>query len=94
LQAEWFRHQTLWQPIFSLTAGRGLSPDRWIADGDTPAALIVIRALPYTEPTALMEALPIGLGTHMAAGDTFADCLSRLYGDYLRDVPADQSQAS
>ena len=31
--------------------------------------------------------MPIGLGTHMAAGDTFADHVEiLLYGDDLRDV--------
>jgi hypothetical protein len=56
-----------------MTAGRGSSPDRWVADGGTIAVLIVILALPCTEPMAPSEALPIGLGTHMAAWDTFAD---------------------
>jgi hypothetical protein len=59
-----------------MTAGRALSLDRRVADGGTPAALIVIRALPCTEPTAPMEGVPIGLGTHTADGDTFADCRS------------------
>jgi hypothetical protein len=55
---------------------RGLSPARWVADGSIPAlvaALIVILAFRCTEPTARTEALPIGNGTHLAAGDTFAD---------------------
>ena len=60
-----------------MMAERGLSPGRRGAVGGTPAALIVILALLYTEPTAPTEALPIGLGTHLAAGDTFADCLPR-----------------
>jgi hypothetical protein len=54
-----------------MTAGRGLSGRA--ADGGTPAALIVILAPPCTEPTAPTEALPIGVASHMAAGDTFAD---------------------
>ena len=78
-----------------MPAERALSPDRRIADGGTPAALIVIRALPCTEPTAPTEVLPIGLATHLAAGDTFADCLShRLYGDDLRDVALVKSRAT
>ena len=56
-----------------MTVGRALSPDWRVADGGTPAALIGIRALPCTEATALTEALPIGVGTHLAAGDTFAE---------------------
>ena len=63
--------------MFGMTTVRALSLDRRVADRGTPAALIVIRALPCTEPTAPSEAVPIGLGTHLAAGDTFADCLSR-----------------
>ena len=58
-----------------MTAGRGLSPDRRVAVGGTTVALIVILALPCMEPTAPTEALPIGVATPMAAGDTFADCL-------------------
>jgi hypothetical protein len=56
-----------------MTAGRGLSADRRVANGGAPAALIVILAPPCTEPTAPTEALPIGVGTLMAAGDIFAD---------------------
>jgi len=59
--------------MLGITVGRALSSDRPVANIAKPAALIVIRALPYTEPTDPSEALPIGLGTHMAAGDTFAD---------------------
>jgi hypothetical protein len=59
--------------MFRITVGRALSSDRRVANIGKTAALIVIRALPYTEPTAPPEALPIGLGTHVAAGDTFAD---------------------
>src|SRR5271154_6934771 len=78
-----------------MAAGRGLSPDRRIADGGTPAALIVILALPCMEPTAPTAALPIGLGKHMAASDTFADCLSRsAIGSRSERRAADQSQAS
>jgi hypothetical protein len=58
-----------------MTAGLGLSPDRRVAVGDTPAVLIVILALPCMELTVPTEALPIGVATPMAAGDTFADCL-------------------
>jgi hypothetical protein len=60
-----------------MIAGRALSQDRRVADGGTPAALIVIRALPCTEPMAPTEVVLIGVDTHLAAGDTFADCLSR-----------------
>ena len=72
-----------------MTAGRGLPQDRRVADGGTPAALIVIRASHCTVPMAPTEAVPIGVGTHLAAGDTFADGLS---GSALgitnrRDVP-------
>jgi hypothetical protein len=56
-----------------MTAVRALSPDRRVADGGTPAALIVTRAFPCTEPMAPTEAVPIGVGTRMPAGDTFAD---------------------
>ena len=70
-----------------MTAGRALSPDRRVADGGTPAAPIVIRALPCTEPTAPTEALPIGVATPMAAGHTFADPVHRVdfRVDDLRD---------
>ena len=57
-----------------MTAGRAFSPDRRVADGGTPAALIVTLVFPCTEPTALTEELPIGVGTHLVAGDTVADC--------------------
>ena len=60
-----------------MTAGRALSRDQRVTDGGTPAALIVIRALPCTEPMAPLEEVPIGLGTHTAAGDTSADLSSR-----------------
>jgi len=61
-----------------MTAGRGLSPGRRVAVGGTPAALIVILALPCTEPTAPTEGLPIGVAIRMAAGDTFADPVHRV----------------
>ena len=56
-----------------MTAVRALSPDRRVAVGGTTVALIVILALPCTEPTGPTEALPIGVAIRMAAGDTFAD---------------------
>jgi len=65
-----------------MTVGRGLSPDRRVAAGSTPVALIVILALTCTEPTAPTEALPIGTATHMPAGDTFADCLPFDFKDH------------
>ena len=60
-----------------MTAGCALLPDWQVAGGGMPAAPIVILVIPCTEPTAPLEAPRIGVGTHMAAGDTFADRLSR-----------------
>jgi hypothetical protein len=62
-----------------MMAGGALSPDRRCLDPQ-PAALIVIRALHCTEPTAPSEALPIGLGTHTAAGVTSADSIEAVKG--------------
>src|ERR1700720_2933510 len=70
-----------------MMAERGLSPGRRGTVGGTPAALIVILALLYTEPTAPTEAQPIGFATPMAAGHTFADPVHRV--DFrVDDLPA------
>ena len=57
--------------MFRITVGRALSSDRRVANIGKTAALIVIRALPYTELTAPPEALPIGLGRHLGGWGYF-----------------------
>ena len=80
--------------MFRITVGRALSSDRRVANIGKTAALIVIRALPYTEPTAPPEALPIGLGTHMAAGELSLTISNAALRRRSARRGSDQSQAS